>query len=31
MSPDYLAYVRSAANGYLSLPFGKDIEVSMRS
>jgi predicted O-methyltransferase YrrM len=31
MSPDYLAYVRSTASGYLSLPFGKDVEVSMRA
>lgn len=30
MSPDYLARVRSSAGGYLSLPFGKDVEVSMR-
>jgi predicted O-methyltransferase YrrM len=30
MSPDYLAYVRCSAQGYLSLPFGKDVEVSMR-
>ena len=29
-SPDYLAQVRSAANGYLSTPFGDDVEVSMR-
>jgi predicted O-methyltransferase YrrM len=30
MCPDYLAYVRSSANGYLSLPFAKDVELSMR-
>jgi predicted O-methyltransferase YrrM len=29
-SPEYLARVRSAANGYLSTPFGGDVEVSMR-
>lgn len=29
-SPDYLAYVRAPANGYLSTPFGGDVEVSMR-
>jgi len=29
-SPDYLAYVRSPANGYLSVPFADDIELSMR-
>jgi predicted O-methyltransferase YrrM len=29
-SPDYLARVRSAAHGYLSTPFGGDVEVSMR-
>jgi predicted O-methyltransferase YrrM len=28
--PDYLAYVRSAANGYLSVPFADDVELSMR-
>jgi predicted O-methyltransferase YrrM len=28
--PEYLAYVRSAANGYLSVPFGGDVELSMR-
>jgi len=28
--PDYLARVRSPANGYLSTPFGGDVEVSMR-
>lgn len=30
MSPDYLAQVRSAVRGYLSIPFGKEVEVSMR-
>jgi predicted O-methyltransferase YrrM len=30
MSPDYLARVRSADAGYLSVPFGDDVEVSMR-
>jgi predicted O-methyltransferase YrrM len=29
-SPDYLARVRSPANGYLSVPFGDDVELSMR-
>jgi predicted O-methyltransferase YrrM len=29
-SPEYLARVRSAANGYLSVPFGDDVELSMR-
>lgn len=29
-SPDYLARVRSPANGYLSVPFGGDVELSMR-
>ncbi len=29
-SPDYLAYVRSPAAGYLSIPFADDVELSMR-
>lgn len=29
-SPDYLARVRSTAHGYLSTPFGDEVEVSMR-
>ncbi|HET7268492.1 MAG TPA: class I SAM-dependent methyltransferase [Oleiagrimonas sp.] len=29
-TPDYLPYVRAADNGYLSLPFASDIELSMR-
>jgi predicted O-methyltransferase YrrM len=29
-SPEYLARVRSAANGYLSTPFAEDVELSMR-
>ncbi|MGO4335126.1 O-methyltransferase [Labrys sp. KB_33_2] len=29
-SPDYLARVRSPARGYLSTPFGEDVELSMR-
>ena len=29
-SPDYLAYVRDPANGYLSMAFGEDIELSMK-
>ena len=28
--PDYLARVRSPANGYLSTPFAEDVELSMR-
>lgn len=30
MSPDYLARVRPPAQGYLSVPFGEDVELSMR-
>ncbi|MBX4906136.1 MULTISPECIES: class I SAM-dependent methyltransferase [Rhizobium] len=30
LSPEYLARVRSAAAGYLSVPFEEDIELSMR-
>lgn len=29
-SPDYLARVRSPQSGYLSAPFGDDVELSMR-
>ncbi|MGY3451408.1 O-methyltransferase [Bradyrhizobium sp. USDA 4353] len=29
-SPDYLAHVRTTANGYLSVPFGDEVELSMR-
>jgi len=29
-SPEYLAHVRSTANGYVSTPFGEDVELSMR-
>jgi predicted O-methyltransferase YrrM len=29
-SPDYLHRVRSKANGYLSIPFAEDVELSMR-
>ncbi|HEY0218757.1 MAG TPA: O-methyltransferase [Afipia sp.] len=29
-SPDYLARVRSPKQGYLSIPFGEDVELSMR-
>jgi predicted O-methyltransferase YrrM len=29
-SPEYLARVRSPANGYLSVPFAEDIELSIR-
>lgn len=30
LSPEYLARVRSRAAGYLSVPFGEDVELSMR-
>jgi hypothetical protein len=30
VNPDYLGRVRSAKQGYLSTPFGGDVEVSMR-
>ena len=30
MSPDYLKRVRSPASGYMSVPFGEDVELSMR-
>jgi predicted O-methyltransferase YrrM len=30
VSPEYLARVRSPAKGYLSTPFGEDVELSMR-
>jgi hypothetical protein len=29
-SPEYLARVRSPANGYMSTPFAEDVELSMR-
>jgi len=29
-SPDYLAHVRAPAKGYMSTPFGGDVELSMR-
>jgi predicted O-methyltransferase YrrM len=29
-SPDYLAHVRSPARGYMSTPFGADVELSLR-
>jgi predicted O-methyltransferase YrrM len=29
MSPDYLKHVRSPASGYMSVPFGDDVELSM--
>ncbi len=29
-SPDYLAHVRAAGNGYLSIPCGEDVELSLR-
>jgi predicted O-methyltransferase YrrM len=28
--PEYLAYVRATTNGYLSVPFANDVELSMR-
>jgi predicted O-methyltransferase YrrM len=30
MCPDYLALIRNPANGYLSLPFGEDVELSQK-
>ena len=30
-SPDYLARVRAPANGYMSMPFAADVELSMRT
>jgi predicted O-methyltransferase YrrM len=30
-SPEYLTYVRSPDNGYLSIPVGDDVELSMRT
>jgi hypothetical protein len=30
MSPDYLKHVRSPANGYMSVAFAEDVELSMR-
>ena len=29
-SPDYLARMRAPASGYMSMPFGEDVELSMR-
>jgi predicted O-methyltransferase YrrM len=29
-SPDYLARMRSTSHGYLSIPFGEDVELTMR-
>lgn len=29
-SPDYLDYIRSPKNGYLSVPFAGDVELSIR-
>jgi predicted O-methyltransferase YrrM len=29
-SPDYLARMRTPASGYMSVPFGEDVELSMR-
>lgn len=29
-APDYMARVRSTANGYLSVPFGEDVELSIK-
>lgn len=30
-SPDYLAYVRAPANGYMSVSFGDEVELSLRT
>ena len=30
-NPEFLAHIRNPANGYLSLPFGEDVELFMRS
>jgi predicted O-methyltransferase YrrM len=30
MNPDYLKHVRSPASGYMSVPLGEDVELSMR-
>ena len=30
-SPDHLARVRSPAKGYMSTPFGEDVELSIRN
>lgn len=30
MNPGYLAHIRSPASGYLSVPFGEEVELSMR-
>lgn len=30
MCPDYLAFIRDPANGYLSVPFGEDVELSQK-
>ena len=30
MCPDYLAFIRSPSNGYLSVPFGEDVELSQK-
>ncbi|MCU6499442.1 O-methyltransferase [Rugamonas sp. A1-17] len=30
MNPDYVAMVRSPASGYMSLPFGEDVELSVK-
>jgi predicted O-methyltransferase YrrM len=29
-SPEYLSRVRSPENGYVSVPFGEDVQLSMR-
>ena len=29
-TPEYVAYVRSPGNGYLSMPFREDVELSLR-
>jgi len=30
MCPEYLSYIRNRANGYLSVPFGEDVELSQK-
>ena len=30
MSPDYLKRVRSPGNGYMSVPFAEDVELSIK-
>ena len=30
MCPDYMAFIRNSASGYLSVPFGEDVELSQK-